>query len=233
MLAIGRAPQKQPETVNSDKIISDFSKLCSGNIVFFRNCFEKGSFLLYFGGFFIMDFLSGGFVVLLGNFISLLACVVMVLIGFIKNKEKILIAQCGQFVLMGASNFVLGGYGSVIANIISLARNVVFTKFKSTPMLKIFFIVLQLVLSIKTLSLNPISWIPFVAVAVFTWYIDTDDVIKFKAVMMGTVILWTAYDLSFKNYVLAASDVFTFISTGISIYQIKKAAKKEIPEEKE
>ena len=165
--------------------------------------------------------------IILGNIVSLLGCTVMVLIGFIKDKKKIMFAQCGQFSLQAVSHFILGGISGTIGCLVSIARNLVFSKVKTSPALKIAFIVLQIVLSVGAVSLNPITWIPIVSVAIFTWFIDTDNIILFKWIIIITVILWLVYDVYHLNFVMAAADVFTMATTGYSVYRIKKDIKEE------
>ncbi len=164
--------------------------------------------------------------VILGNIISIVACSVMVLVGLIHEKKKILEVQCLQFTLMGISHGLLGGLGGVASCVTSIARNlVVFKTGGFTTKLKILFIAIMGVLSVATMNFNPITWIPFVATGIFTWYIDSEDVIKFKWVMIITVLMWLVYDLSHLNFVSTAFDAFTAISTYISINQIKKKGK--------
>ena len=61
--------------------------------------------------------------VIIGNIIAFLGCGLMVLVGFIKEKRRILSVQCIQFTLQGASNLILGGYSGFIANVVSILRN--------------------------------------------------------------------------------------------------------------
>lgn len=164
--------------------------------------------------------------VIIGNIVSLVACTLMVIIGFIKKKETILVAQTVQFMLMALSNFILGGFGGAIANGISIVRNLIIIKWKCNVPIKLAMIATQVALSIPTVTSNPITWLPIFAAGLFTWYIDTKCVIKFKAVMIITLFMWTAYDLFHLNYVSVAFDIFTIISTAISICHIKKSEQK-------
>ena len=50
--------------------------------------------------------------ILIGNIIAFAGCGIMVLVGLIKQKKRILAVQCVQFVLQGAANFILGGMHS-------------------------------------------------------------------------------------------------------------------------
>lgn len=151
----------------------------------------------------------------------------MMLIGFIKDKNKILMAQCGQFVLMGISHYLLGGMGGVIATVVSILRNLVFFKFKTSVPLKIFFIGLSVVLSLGTVTLNPITWFPILATCLFTWVIDSEDIVKFKTVIIITMVMWLVYDAVHLNFIAAAFDIFTIVSTSYSVWSIKKERKAE------
>lgn len=73
---------------------------------------------------------------LIGNAISMIGCLIMVLIGFLKKKNHILIAQCVQCLFMGVGNLALGGVSGFICNIVTILRNLVFVKFKNTTFLK-------------------------------------------------------------------------------------------------
>lgn len=162
---------------------------------------------------------------LIGNAISMVGCLIMVLIGFLKKNSHILIAQSVQCVFMGVGNLVLGGVSGFICNIVTIIRNLVFLKFRNTTALKIFFIVLQFLLSIGTLSAGWISWLPIIAAALFTWYMDTDSQAKFKVVILCTQVMWLTYDLYYRNFVASAFDVMTMASNLITLYFICKTKK--------
>ena len=86
--------------------------------------------------------------ILLGNLISLAGAVLMVVIGFIKRKEKVLAVQCVQFSLMGVGNLVLGGVTGALSNLIGLIRNLVCYKTGISVPLKLIFIAAQAGLSL-------------------------------------------------------------------------------------
>ena len=161
-------------------------------------------------------------VLLIGNAISMIGCLIMVLIGFLKKKNHILIAQCVQCLFMGIGNLVLGGVSGFICNIVTILRNLVFVKFRNTTFLKVFFIVLQFVLSIGSLSAGFISWLPMIAAALFTWCMDTKSAAKLKVCILCTQILWLIYDLYYLNYVASAFDVMTMISNVIGLFMVRK-----------
>ena len=159
---------------------------------------------------------------LIGNAMSMIGCLIMVFIGFLKRKNHILIAQCAQCVFMGVGNLVLGGISGFICNIVTIIRNLVFLKIPNTTFLKVFFIGLQFVLSIGSLSAGFISWLPILAAALFTWCMDTKSEARLKICILITQVMWLTYDLYFRNYVASAFDVMTFVSNCIGLYMVCK-----------
>ena len=185
---------------------------------------KTGQFFYYQQEVFKLD---NNIVILIANIISIIACTIMVLTGIIKSKNRILIVQCVQFILMGVSHYLLGGMGGVVATIVSILRNLVFFKFKITVPLKLLFVALSVGLSLGTITLNPITWLPILATSIFTWILDSEDIIKFKNFMVFTLFMWFVYDAYHLNFVSAAFDAFTIASTAYSIWQIKKEKKEK------
>ena len=157
---------------------------------------------------------------LIGNAISMIGCLIMVGIGFLKKKNHMLIVQCIQCLFMGVGNLILGGVSGFVCNIVTILRNVVFMKYRNTTFLKVFFIFLQFVLSIGSLRAGFISWLPLITTAMFTWCMDTKSAAKLKICILCAQILWLTYDLYYHNYVASAFDVMTMVSTLIGLYMV-------------
>lgn len=166
-------------------------------------------------------------VVLIGNILSFAGCILMVLVGLIKDKRRILSTQCVQFALQAAANLTLGGISGFISNIVSLIRNLVFSRFKITLWLKIGFIALQLLLALGSLGEGLVSLLPITATVLFTWFLDTESGVKLKTVIISTQILWLIYDFLHLNYVAVAFDAFTMVSNIIGIFLILNSSKKQ------
>lgn len=159
--------------------------------------------------------------IILGNTVALIGAAIMVLIGFIKSKEKMLAAQCLQFVVMGAGNLILGGMSGFIANMVSLVRNLICFKRPLGTVLKLVFIAIQIVLGMISGIDGLISWLPIITGCVFTWFIDLKDPVKFKILIIGCQIAWMFYDISIINYVSFAFDLFTVLTNLFGIWKIK------------
>lgn len=160
---------------------------------------------------------------LIGNSISLIGCLVMVAIGFLKKKSHILAAQSVQCAFMGLGNLLLGGVSGFIANMVSIVRNLVFAKRSVTPLLKVFFITLQLLLSLGSLGDGLICWLPILAAAMFTWCLDTKSEAKLKIVIIITQVMWLIYDVYYRNYVTTMFDILTMGSNIIGFFMVRKS----------
>lgn len=160
---------------------------------------------------------------LLGNILSFAGCLLMVAVGFIKKKERVLLIQCVQFALMGSGHFCLGAGSGVVANIVSILRNLIFVRYKGTNWLKYVFVALQFVLTMFTGLGEPISWIPLIAVVVYTWFLDSCGPISFKALNIGCQVLWCIYDLYFMNFAAFTFDILSIISNIGGIILIRKS----------
>lgn len=164
---------------------------------------------------------------LLGNGVSMVGCIIMVAIGFLKKKSHILAAQSVQCLFMGVGNLVLGGVGGFIANIVSVIRNLVFAKWQPNWMLKVGFIALQVLLSLGSLSGDWIAWLPIVAAALFTWFLDTKSEAFLKIIIIVTMVMWLTYDIYYRNYVASFFDVLTILSNTMGFFMVRKEKEKE------
>ncbi len=163
--------------------------------------------------------------VIIGNLISLVGCLLMVAIGFIRKKEHILAVQCLQFGIMGVGNLVLGAVSGTISNAVSIVRNLVFARRSSSLPLKVIFIILQVLLSLSALQSSPLEWLPLLAAAIFTWFLDTKSEVILKSVIIGTLLLWLVYDFCHLNYVAMTFDALSIVSNFIGILILRKKTK--------
>ena len=106
--------------------------------------------------------------IIIGNIIALIASVIMVYSGYIKEKKKIFYVQTVQIGLSVISNLVLGGITGAIINAISCIRNILCYKEKLNTIAKIILIVLAIGLS---LAFNNIGLIGLLQVGSTVTYI--------------------------------------------------------------
>ena len=164
--------------------------------------------------------------VLLGNLISFVGCILMIVGGFIKNKKYILSTQCVQFGIQALGHLVLGAVTGVVSCVVSVVRILVFTRVKVTVWLKLGFVALQVLLTLWTGADSFIEWLPLLSMIAYTWYLDTENVITFKIANMIGLVMWVVFDLHYRNYVSFSFDILTLISTTVGIGMILFSKKK-------
>lgn len=164
-------------------------------------------------------------VLILGNVISFIGCTLMILIGFIKKKERILLAQSAQFSIQALSNLILGSMPGTISCVLGLVRILVFARVRVTVWLKLGFLALQAVLTFLWGASSFVEWIPFLAMVLYTWYLDTDNTVLFKWVNLFGVLLFAIHDWHYRNYVGVAFDLMTVASTLIGVLLLLREKK--------
>ncbi len=163
--------------------------------------------------------------IVIGNIIALIASILMVIAGLQKTKKKILIVQIIQIGLSVVSNLVLGGYTGAIINALSCIRDILCYKNKLGKKEKGILILLSVGLSITFNNLGIIGWLPVIATTVYIIFMSTKNVIKFKILIIASMIMWLTYDLYIKSYTSGVFDILSVIANIIAIIQIKAKLK--------
>lgn len=164
--------------------------------------------------------------IIIGNVVALIASIIMVYSGYIKQKKKILYAQTIQVGLSVLSNIILGGITGAIINAISCVRNILCYKEKLNNIAKFILIILAIVLSICFNNLGIIGFLPLISTIAYILLMNTKNVIRFKFLIIFTMILWFFYDLYIKSYTSACFDFMCIVTNIISIMQIRKCKEK-------
>lgn len=162
---------------------------------------------------------------IVGNLIALIASILMVYSGILKEKKKILFVQTIQIGLSVLSNIVLGGITGAIINGISMIRNIICYKDKLGLKEKIIITVLSVVLSIIVNNLGVIGFLPVISTIVYIWLMNIKDVKKFKLLIIFTMFMWFIYDFTIKSYTSTIFDILTIISNMISLVYVKNKLK--------
>ncbi len=160
--------------------------------------------------------------IIIGNIIALIASIIMVYSGYLKQKKKILYVQTIQIGLSVLSNIVLGGITGAIINAISCVRNILCYKEKLNNTSKIILIALATILSLCFNNLGIIGLLPLISTITYILLMNIKNVIKFKYLIIFTMILWFFYDLYIKSYTSACFDAMCIITNIGSIIQLSK-----------
>ena len=157
--------------------------------------------------------------IIIGNIIALIASLLMVYSGLIKKKEKIIFIQTIQIALSVLSNIALGGITGAIRNAISCLRNILCYKEKLGIKSKSIIIIASIFLSLRFNNLGIIGLLPVISTVVYTFFMNIKDIVKFKYLIIFTMILWFIYDFYIKSY---SSAIFDFMSIVTNIFAIIK-----------
>ena len=166
--------------------------------------------------------------IIIGNIIALIASILMVISGLQKKKKTILFIQIIQIALSVISNIVLGGYTGAVINAISCVRDILCYKDKLGTKEKIIIIILAIGLTIIFNNLSLIGLLPLIATIVYISFMNTKDVVKFKFLVIFSMIMWLVYDLYIKSYTSGIFDFLSITANIIAIYQLQKNNKKKI-----
>jgi len=161
--------------------------------------------------------------IVIGNIVAFSGALIMISIGFIKGKSRILIVQCVQFLVMGIGNLILGGFTGFLTNIVSMLRNLYSFKFKYNWPVKLVFIAAQVALAVRVNNLGLIGWLPIIAASAFTWFLDVKSDLGIKILIVTTQVPWLIYDLYIKSYTGSVFDILSIITNTVGIIMILKS----------
>ena len=166
--------------------------------------------------------------IVLGNGVFFLGAVILVLLGLIRTKRNILIAQILQEVFMGVGMLILGGIAGFIVDTISIFRNLVCIRWNYTLKWKLIFIGAQVGLYAAFGSEGLYGWLPVVAMCLFAWYLDTENVILLKVLIAVMQLMWLVYDAHIHNYVGMGVDIVSAATNVAGIFLVKKTKSSQL-----
>lgn len=158
--------------------------------------------------------------IVIGNIVALVGSALMAYSGIIKEKPKILIVQTIQMLMLAISNIILGGVPGAIINSVNCVRNMLCYEEKLGFKEKIILVTISVSSSIYFNNLGIIGILPVIATVFYTMLMDMKNVIKFKILLIFTLILWGIYDLCIKSYTSAVFDLISIIANIFAIYKI-------------
>lgn len=159
--------------------------------------------------------------IIIGNIIALIASILMVYSGMLKQKKKILYFQTVQIGMSVVSNIILGGITGAIINALSMIRNILCYKNKLGLKEKIVITILAIILTFKFNNLGYICLLPLISTISYIWLMNIKNVKKFKLLIAFTMLMWFIYDLIIKSYTSAIFDFMSIIANILTIVQVK------------
>lgn len=159
--------------------------------------------------------------ILIGNLIALIASIIMVYSGILKEKKKILTYQSIEVGLAVIAYLFLNGISGAVINLVSFTRNYLCYKDKLNNFWKVILTITAIILTYKFNNDGIIGCLPLISTIIYLWYMTVKDVVKFKIMIMFCMILWVIYDFTVLNYTACIFDMLTILTNAISITNIK------------
>ena len=165
--------------------------------------------------------------IIIGNILSTIASVWMIVTGVFKNKDIQIIHQTGYIFVYFLSNLVLGAYTGAVAFIITIIRNLLYYKNVWGKWIAVVFATAYFVGAYFTSSNGIVDILPPVASCVYVYAMGVNDDLRFKLLLILNIVLWFPYFVFMQNYMVVVFDVCFVVSSIIGVMRILKDKKVE------
>ncbi len=167
--------------------------------------------------------------VLIGNAISLVACSISAVSGYVKSKNKTLIMQTIQLSMSMIACIVLQSLSGAVLNALAVPRNILACKEKLNFPAKLIISILSAGLAVffvvcQSIYDNHIVWVglvPIIPTVLYTLYLDKADGIRFKLLVIQLMVFWTVHDMLIKSYVSSIFNVIQILLSLVAIIRIR------------
>ena len=154
---------------------------------------------------------------LLGFFYTLF----LIISNFRKTSRQILIYQTISFSFKGVHYLLLGGLSGFYSSIISMTRNILFSKVKKSFYLMLLFVIIYFIVGIFTYR-DFGSIIPSIASIFYTIVVNTNKPSILRKGMIVNCLLWLFYNIYIFSIAGIITQIIMIISTVISIMKLDK-----------
>lgn len=159
---------------------------------------------------------------IIANACGLTACILMVWVGYERNKSKLLIIQIVQALLFAAGNGLLGSYSGMAVCLVGVAIDALVYKNKYTHPFKYALTLLCLIIPLSVNRLGILGTLPIISTVTYALCVDTPDMRKFKLMMVSTTALWAVHDFGIGLYIDGVFDILTIITGTITYIHLTK-----------
>lgn len=166
--------------------------------------------------------------IVIANIISFIASIIMIYTGCIKNKNKILIMEGIEVAMYAVANLILGGISGFVVNILGIVRNILQYFGKLKGILKWVILLLTTGLAMYFNNHGIIRSLPVIATGIYIAFLDIQDIIKFKVMVIINLILWVIYDIYLLNISSFIFGLIIITANLIAIIKIEKDRKRQL-----
>ena len=145
----------------------------------------------------------------------------LMLSNFGKTTKQILLLQTVSFFFKGIHYYLLGGISGFLTSIVSMIRNIIFTKIKSNKMWTIIFILIYLVIGFLTYTTFG-TLLPIIATIFYTIIVNKNNPSYLRWGMFITSVIWLLYNIYIISYGGIITQVVILVSNIIAIIKLDK-----------
>ncbi len=157
----------------------------------------------------------------MGQFLGFIYAFFLMISIWGKTSKQILYLQTISFFFKGIHYYLLNGISGFITSIISMIRNLLFSKIKSNKIGAIIFIVIYILVGIITYQ-NLYSILPVLATITYTIIINKDNPNYLRWGMFLTSLIWLDYNICIISYSGIITQIIALISNLIAIIKLDK-----------
>ena len=159
---------------------------------------------------------------LAGNILGLLGSTMMSLAGIVKDKKRLLLVMCVQYVFLGSANFCLGAYAAVVTCFFGIAMTFLTMNQRFGTVMKILFSAANTVFILAVNKAGLVGLLPLVSMLMFIWALDAKNTVILKTAVAAGMVIWAVHDFYFGNYTTFCFDIVTFVTNMIGIWRIRR-----------
>ena len=160
--------------------------------------------------------------ILIGNIIMFVASMIMVSLGILRDKKKIILLQTIQIFMMAIGSIFLCSIPGAIINLFACGRNMLAYYDKLNRNNKIILIILSVGCSLLFNNIGVWGLFPVISSVLYISLIDTKDVSKYKLLEVTSTSLWLAHDIHILAYTCVVFDILTILSNAITYVRLKE-----------
>lgn len=145
--------------------------------------------------------------ILIGNILSFIAALFLLLSSVFKRKDKIFIFQFFECAALAVASFFFGSYAGISTLLLSAVRNVLIAKNKFTKGLMYVFLVLTAAFGLITNNRGILGLMPVIATVQITLCgCLLDGIIETKLSIAANTAIWVVYSFIIRDYSTAVTD---------------------------
>ena len=159
--------------------------------------------------------------VVIGNVLSLVASVWMMVAGPIREKGRTLWHQTGYVAVFLVADVILGGISGAVASAVTIVRNAMYETGRYRPWMTVPFVVAHYTLSYAIgRTASPLWLLPPTASSILVASLLVSSDRPFKMMMIVELLLWLVYDISIMAYTGAVFDILCIATNMIGLARI-------------